>query len=85
MEIQKEFNSFDAYIWKFVGGQPIVNLPQSREELPATSVESDALSRDLKKRGMNFVGSTIIYAYMQAIGMVDDHTVDCFRAKRVTT
>lgn len=85
MEIQKEFNSFDAYIWKFVGGQPIVNLPQSREELPTTSVESDALSRDLKKRGMNFVGSTIIYAYMQAIGMVDDHTVDCFRAKRVTT
>jgi DNA-3-methyladenine glycosylase I len=81
LQIQKEYGSFDLYVWEFVGGKPIVNHPKTREELPATSPESDALSKDLKKRGMSFVGSTIIYAYMQAIGMVDDHMVDCFRAQ----
>ncbi len=79
LEIQKEFGRFDRYIWGFVGGKPIVNAWKDVSEIPATSPESDALSRDLKKRGMSFVGSTIIYAHMQATGMVMDHTTDCFR------
>ena len=79
LEIQKEFKSFDAYIWCFVGGKPIVNTRHTPSDIPPTSKESDALSKDLKKRGMTFVGSTIIYAHMQAIGMVNDHLVDCFR------
>lgn len=78
LEIQKEFGTFDAYVWRFVKGQPKINLPQSMQEVPATTQESDALSKDLKKRGMSFVGSTIIYAYMQATGLVNDHTKDCF-------
>jgi DNA-3-methyladenine glycosylase I len=82
LAIQKEFGSFDAYVWRFVGGQPQVNRPKSRGELRASSPESDALSKDLKKRGMSFVGSTIMYAYMQAVGMVDDHMAGCFRAGR---
>ena len=79
MEIQKEFGSFDKYIWSFVGRKPIVNSPKSMKEVPATSPESDALSKDLKKRGFKFVGSTIIYAHMQACGLVNDHVVECFR------
>jgi DNA-3-methyladenine glycosylase I len=82
MEIQKEFGSFDAYLWRFVGGQPKVNHPKTLRDMPAKTPESDALSKDLKKRGMSFVGSTIIYAYMQAIGMVDDHIESCFRARQ---
>jgi DNA-3-methyladenine glycosylase I len=79
LAIQKEFGSFDDYVWQFVGGKPKDNKRKSFKEVPATTEQSDALSKDLKKRGMNFVGSTIIYAYMQAIGMVNDHTMDCFR------
>ncbi|MBO6525342.1 MAG: DNA-3-methyladenine glycosylase I [Balneolaceae bacterium] len=83
LEVQKEFGSFDAYIWSFVGGKPIVNSWKSMSEVPATSPESDALSKDLKNRGFKFVGSTIMYAHMQACGLVNDHTVDCFRYKEV--
>lgn len=79
LEVQKEFGSFDAYIWSFVGGEPIQNHWKMHREVPATTPESDALSKDLKKRGFKFVGSTIIYAHMQACGLVNDHTVDCFR------
>lgn len=79
LEIQKEFGSFCSYIWAFVGDKPIVNSWQKIDEIPATSPESDALSKDLKKRGMSFVGSTIMYAHMQAVGLVNDHTTDCFR------
>ncbi|HEY9117787.1 MAG TPA: DNA-3-methyladenine glycosylase I [Roseivirga sp.] len=82
LEVQKEFGSFDQYIWSFVGGKTIVNSPKSMKEIPATSPESDALSKDLKKRGFKFVGSTIIYAHMQACGLVNDHTVDCFRYEK---
>ena len=81
LNIQKEFGSFNNYIWQFVGGTPIVNNWKTLHEVPATSKESDAISKDLKKRGMNFVGSTIIYAYMQAVGMVNDHLVNCWRYK----
>lgn len=83
IEVQKEFGSFDKYIWSFVGGKPIVNQWKSMAEVPATTKESDALSKDLKKRGFKFVGSTIIYAHMQACGLVNDHTTDCFRYKEV--
>ena len=79
IEVQNEFGSFDDYIWRFVDGKPIINKWRTREEVPVTTKESDALSKDLKKRGFKFVGSTIIYAHMQAIGLVNDHTVDCFR------
>ena len=85
LKVQKEFGSFDEYIWQFVGGKPIVNKWKSLKELPATSKESDAMSKDLKKRGFKFVGSTICYAYMQAAGMVNDHVVNCFRYKEVMT
>lgn len=81
LAIQKEFGTFDAYIWSFVGGKPIVNRWEKSKQIPVTTPESDALSKDLKKRGMTFVGSTIIYAHMQAIGMVNDHLVSCFRHK----
>lgn len=83
LEAQKEFGSFDKYIWSFVGGKPIVNARKSMKEVPATSPESDAMSKDLKKRGFKFVGSTIMYAYMQACGLVNDHTTDCFRYSEV--
>ncbi len=83
LEIQKEFGSFDAYIWRFVGGKPMRKSPRSLGAIPATTQESDAMSKDLKKRGFKFVGSTICYAFMQAVGMVDDHTQDCFRTRRV--
>lgn len=77
LKIQQEFGSFDRYLWDFVKGTPIINRRTSFKETPATTVESDALSKDLKKRGMTFVGSTIIYAYMQAVGLVNDHLIDC--------
>jgi len=79
LEIQKEFGSFDAYVWPFVGGKPQVNRRRGMSDVPARTPLSDALSKDLKQRGFNFVGSTIIYAHMQAIGMVNDHVVSCFR------
>jgi DNA-3-methyladenine glycosylase I len=78
LTIQKEFGSFDNYVWRFVSNQSKLNSPKTMEDLPSRSPESDSLSKDLKKRGMSFVGSTIIYAYMQAIGMVIDHMEDCF-------
>ncbi len=78
LEIQEEFGSFDAYLWQFVNGQPLINAWTSLSDVPATTPESDALSKDLKKRGFKFVGSTIMYAYMQAVGMVNDHVTDCF-------
>jgi len=81
LAVQKEFGSFDSYIWNFVGGKPMQNKWKTMEELPAISEESDELSKDLKKRGFKFVGSTIIYAHMQAIGMVNDHETGCFRYK----
>jgi len=80
LEVQKEFGSFDKYVWSFVGGKPIVRRPRSLKEVPATTPESDALSKDLKKRGFTFVGSTIMYAFMQAVGMVDDHIRGCIAA-----
>jgi len=79
LEVQKEFGSFDTYIWSFVGGKQIVNRWETHEQIPATSTESEAMSKDLKKRGFKFVGPTICYAYMQAVGMVNDHLVSCFR------
>lgn len=77
LKVQEEFGSFDAYIWRFVGGQPIVNDWKHISDVPATTPQSDAMSKDLKKRGFKFVGSTICYAYMQAAGMVNDHTEEC--------
>jgi DNA-3-methyladenine glycosylase I len=77
--IQREFGSFDSYIWTFVGGEPRVNKRRSLSEVPPRTSESDAMSRDLLRRGFKFVGSTICYAFMQAVGLVNDHTVDCFR------
>jgi DNA-3-methyladenine glycosylase I len=79
LEIQKEFGSFDAYIWQFVGGKPIKNQWKSLSDIPAETKESKALSADLKKRGFKFVGPTVMYAHMQATGLVNDHTKDCFR------
>ncbi len=81
MEIQKEFGSFDKYIWQFVGGKTIINKWKTMAECPATTPESDAMSKDLKKRGFKFTGSTICYAFMQATGMVNDHMISCFRYK----
>ena len=83
LAIQEEFGSFDAYCWPFVGGKPLLNRRTLSREIPATSPESDAFSKDLKRRGFGFVGSTIIYAHMQAVGMVNDHLVDCFRYRQV--
>ena len=80
---QEAFDGFDAYVWRFVGGKPVRNRWARMQDVPATTPESDALSKDLKKRGFTFVGSTIIYAHMQAVGMVNDHVVDCFRHKQV--
>jgi DNA-3-methyladenine glycosylase I len=82
LAVQKEFGSFDRYIWQFVGGAPIVNRPRSPGDVPARTAASDAMSKDLKKRGFTFVGSTICYAFMQAVGMVNDHAATCFRAGR---
>ena len=83
LAIQKEFGSFDAYLWRFVSGKPIDGKRKGRGDVPAETDESDALSKDLKKRAFNFVGSTIMYAFMQAVGMVNDHAVDCFRYRSV--
>jgi DNA-3-methyladenine glycosylase I len=83
LEIQKEFGSFDAYIWQFVGGKPIQNKWKNMEDLPSFTAESEKMSKDLKKRGFKFVGPTICYAFMQAVGMVNDHVVDCFRHDEV--
>ena len=83
LKVQKEFGSFDKYIWSFIGGKPIVNKWKQTGQVPATSKESDAISKDLKNRGFKFVGSTIIYAHMQATGMVNDHLVGCFRHRQV--
>ena len=83
LNVQKEFGSFDKYIWVFVGGKPIVNKVKGHGDVPAKTEVSDAISKDLKKRGFNFVGSTIMYAFMQATGMVNDHLVTCFRYKEI--
>ena len=82
LAVQKEFGSFDAYVWRFVGGQPLDGARRSMKDVPAKTAESDALSKDLAKRGFRFVGSTICYAFMQAVGLVNDHALDCFRRKR---
>jgi DNA-3-methyladenine glycosylase I len=81
--VQREFGSFDSYVWAFVGGAPCVNRRRKLQEVPARTPESDAISRDLLRRGFKFVGSTICYAFMQAVGLVNDHTVDCFRYSMV--
>ncbi len=83
LKVQEEFESFDCYIWRFVDGRPHANRFQSMKQIPATSTESDAMSKDLKQRGFNFVGSTICYAFMQAAGMVNDHIMTCFRYREV--
>jgi DNA-3-methyladenine glycosylase I len=85
LAVQKEFGSFDRYVWRFVGGRPIVNRWTTMKQVPATTPESDALSKDLKQRDFRFVGSTIIYAYMQAVGLVNDHAPDCFLRHRDET
>ncbi len=81
LNIQRQFGSFNTYIWQFVNGKPILNRWKKLSEIPVTTIESDAMSKDLKKRGFKFTGSTICYAFMQAVGMVNDHTTDCFRYK----
>lgn len=83
LKVQDEFGSFDTYGWRFVDGRPKVNRWKQSSQIPATSPESDAFSKDLKQRGFSFVGSTVIYAHMQAIGMINDHLIDCFRYRQV--
>jgi DNA-3-methyladenine glycosylase I len=85
LAVQDEFGSFDYYIWRFVEGHPIQNSRKSIKDVPASTVESDAMSKDLRKRGFRFVGTTICYAFMQAVGMVNDHLVDCFRHSELQT
>ena len=85
LAVQEEFGSFDDYVWRFVGGEPKVNRWREMSHIPAKTPEAEAMSRDLKRRGMNFVGPTILYAYMQAAGMVNDHVVSCFRHQEVAT
>jgi DNA-3-methyladenine glycosylase I len=85
LAVQKEFGSFDKYLWQFVGGKPIQNKRRSLKDIPAKTRESDAMSKDLLNRGFKFVGSTICYAYMQAVGMVNDHTEDCCRYRTVAS
>ncbi len=85
LKVQDEFRSFDAYIWQFTGGSPIVNGRRSMKQVPARTPESDAMSKDLKKRGFSFVGTTICYAFMQAVGMVNDHLIVCFRYAQLRT
>lgn len=84
LKLQKEFGSFDRYAWGYVGGKPIKHAIRSLSEMPSTTPESDALSKDLRKRGFTFVGSTICYAFIQAVGMVNDHTTDCFRYNEIS-
>lgn len=83
LNIQKEFSSFSDYLWQFVGGKPMINHWEHIKQIPVTTPESDAMAKDLKKRGFTFMGSTICYAHMQAVGMVNDHTTDCFRHQEV--
>jgi DNA-3-methyladenine glycosylase I len=83
LKVQEEFGSFDAYIWQFTSGSPIVNSRRSRNQVPARTPESDAISKALKKRGFSFVGTTICYAFMQAVGMVNDHLTSCFRYAQI--
>ncbi len=83
LDVRQEFGSFDSYIWRFVGGKPIKNELRSLAEIPAKTPHSDAMGKDLQRRGFKFVGSTICYAFMQAVGMVNDHTIDCFRYNEV--
>jgi DNA-3-methyladenine glycosylase I len=83
LKVQDEFGSFDRYIWQFVAGKPVVNERRSMKQVPARTAQSDAMSKDLKKRGFSFVGSTICYAFMQAVGMVNDHLVECFRYSEI--
>ena len=83
LRVSKEFGSFNRYIWQFVGGKPVHNRRRRLKDIPARTKESDAMSKDLKKRGFKFVGSTICYAFMQAVGMVNDHTTDCFRYRQL--
>ena len=83
LKVQEEFGTFDAYIWRFVDGKPVVNTWKSMKEVPATTPLSDAVSKDMKQRGFKFVGSTVIYAHLQATGLVNDHTTDCFRYKQL--
>lgn len=83
LEVQEQFGSFDAYIWRFTGGRPIQNVWKTMKQVPARTAESDAMSKDLRQRGFKFVGTTIMYAHMQATGMVNDHTVDCFRWRQL--
>ena len=78
IETQKEFGSFSKYIWGFIGGKPIINLPKTLKDVPATTQISDKLAKDLKKRGFKFLGSTVVYAHMQATGLVDDHVTECW-------
>ena len=83
LDVQEKYGSFDAFIWQFVGGKPLQNHWRGLAEVPASTIESEAMSRELKRRGFKFVGTTICYAYMQATGMVNDHTADCFRHKEL--
>jgi DNA-3-methyladenine glycosylase I len=83
LKIQEEFGGFDSYCWRFVGGRPKLNRWKATGQIPATSPESDAFSKDLKQRGFSFVGSTVVYAYMQVVGLVNDHLVDCFRYREI--
>jgi DNA-3-methyladenine glycosylase I len=85
LQVQEEFGSFDRYIWQFVGGKPLVNRRKSLKQVPALTAQSDAMSKDLKRRGFRFVGTTICYAFMQAVGMVNDHVIDCFRYKELAS
>jgi DNA-3-methyladenine glycosylase I len=85
LAVEKEFGSFDAYLWRFVGGRPLVNARQGMGDVPPRTAESDALSKDLLKRDFRFVGSTICYAFMQAVGMVNDHATTCFRYRALAT
>ena len=85
LAIQEEFGSFDSYCWRFVDGRPRLNRWKAMKEIPTTSRESDAFSKDLKRRGFSFVGSTVIYAHMQAVGMVNDHLIGCFRYRQIRT
>jgi DNA-3-methyladenine glycosylase I len=83
LKVKEEYGSFDGYIWRFVGGKPVVNRWRRIEEIPSSTPESDAMSRDLKRRGFTFIGTTVCYAFMQSVGMVNDHTTDCFRYEEI--
>lgn len=85
LQVQEQFGSFDEYIWRFTGGKPIQNAWKTMKQVPAATAQSDAMSKDLRQRGFKFVGSTIMYAHMQATGMVNDHTIDCFRWRQLRT